>query len=187
MTSPRTLLFVSPRFLFPIDSGGKIRTTQVLRGMKGGQFRIRLMSPATPGLVARHREDLAQVCDEFEFWPAPPGGWRGTLCRAWHLFDALPMPVRVDRSDAAAAVVARALEVRPEVVVFDFLHSAVLAPPEIGVPSVMFTHNVESQIFARHLDVARSAWMRAIWRNQLRKMQAYEAQTLARFDVVVAE
>jgi len=186
MSSRATLLFISPRFLFPVDSGGKIRTTQVLRGMKGGRFRIRLMSPATQDLVARHREDLAQVCDEFEFWPAPPDGWRGMLSRAWHLFDALPMPVRVDRSDAAAVAVARALEARPDVVVFDFLHAAVLAPPRIDAPSVIFTHNVEAQIFARHLEVARSAWMRAIWRNQLHKMRTYEARTLARFDVVVA-
>lgn len=186
MNGQQTLLFVSPRFLFPVDSGGKIRTTQVLRGMKGGQFRIKLMSPATPDLVARHQAELAQVCDEFEFWAAPPDGWRGKLSRAWHLLDALPMPVRVDRSAGAATAVARALEARPDVVVFDFLHGAVLAPRTIGVPSVIFTHNVEAQIFARHLEVARSAWMRAIWRNQLRKMHAYEAQTLKRFDVVVA-
>jgi glycosyltransferase involved in cell wall biosynthesis len=186
MTRRQTLLFVSPRFLFPVDSGGKIRTTQVLRGMKGGQFHIKLMSPATPDLVTRHRDDLAQVCDEFESWPAPPEGWRSMLNRGWHLLDALPMPVRVDRSDAAVAAVARALEARPDVVVFDFLHAAVLAPSRIEVPSVIFTHNVEAQIFARHLEVAESTWMRAIWRNQLRKMCAFEAQTLARFDVVVA-
>jgi len=181
-----TLLFVSPRFLFPVDSGGKIRTTQVLRGMKGGRFRIKLMSPATPELAARHHADLAGVCDEFESWPAPADGWRGTLNRAWHLFDELPMPVRVDRSEAAAAAVARALAARPDVVVFDFLHAAVLAPARLDTPSVIFTHNVEAQIFARHLEVARSIGMRAIWRNQLRKMRAYEGQTLARFDAVVA-
>ena len=186
MSTPTTLLFVSPRFLFPVDSGGKIRTTQVLRGMKGGQFRIKLMSPATPELAARHREDLDRVCDEFEFWPAPPDGWRGMLNRAWHLLDELPMPVRVDRSDTATTAVARALGAHPDVVVFDFLHAAVLAPSRLDTPSVIFTHNVEAQIFARHLEVARGTGMRAIWRNQLRKMRTYEARTLARFDVVVA-
>ncbi len=60
MSPHATLLFVSPRFLFPVDSGGKIRTTQVLRGMKGGRFRIKLMSPATPELAARHHADLAR-------------------------------------------------------------------------------------------------------------------------------
>ncbi|MBV6416820.1 MAG: hypothetical protein CMLOHMNK_01435 [Steroidobacteraceae bacterium] len=186
MNCRRILLFVSPRFLFPVDSGGKIRTTQVLRGMKGGSFHIRLLSPATPDLVTRHCEDLEQVCDEFDFWPASPAGWRGMLSRAWHLFDALPMPVRVDRSDVAAAAVTHALGAQPDVVVFDFLHGAVLAPQQIEVPSVIFTHNVEAQIFARHLEVARNVWMRAIWRNQLRKMRAFEAQALGAFDVVVA-
>lgn len=186
MSARPTLLFISPRFLFPVDSGGKIRTTQVLRGMKGGQFRIKLMAPATHELATRHRGDLEEVCDEFEFWPAAREGWRATLTRAWHLCDALPMPVRMDRSDAAAAAVARALADRPDVAVFDFLHGAVLAPSKIDVPSVIFTHNVEAQIFARHLEVAGSAWMRAVWRNQLRKMRNYEARTLGRFDVVVA-
>ena len=35
MSRPR-LLFVSPRFLFPLDQGGKIRTANILRQMKGG-------------------------------------------------------------------------------------------------------------------------------------------------------
>ena len=30
------LVFVSPLFLFPNDAGGKIRTTNILRGLKGG-------------------------------------------------------------------------------------------------------------------------------------------------------
>ena len=47
-----SLLFVSPRFLFPMDQGGKIRTGNILRGMKGGAFEVTLASPA-PADVAR--------------------------------------------------------------------------------------------------------------------------------------
>ena len=48
MTSgkPR-LAFVSPLFLFPADAGGKIRTTNILRGLKGA-FDVTLLSPAAP-------------------------------------------------------------------------------------------------------------------------------------------
>ena len=42
------LLFISPRFLFPMDQGGKIRTGNILRGMKGGAFEVTLASPAPP-------------------------------------------------------------------------------------------------------------------------------------------
>lgn len=186
MKADSTLLFVSPRFLFPVDSGGKIRTTQILRGMKGGRFRIKLLSPTSPGLEARHRADLASVCDEFRGWPRATNGLAGRIKRAWHLLDELPMPVRTDLSHAGRRLVAGALSEAPDVVVIDFLHAAVLAPDRLPVPSLLFTHNVEAQIFQRHLEVARNAVMRQLWRNQLRKMRAYEARTLGRFDVVVA-
>ena len=40
MSQPRPrLAFVSPVFLFPNDAGGKIRTTNILRGLKGGAMR----------------------------------------------------------------------------------------------------------------------------------------------------
>ena len=66
-----TLLFVSTRFLFPVDSGGKIRTTQILRGLKGGKYRIVLASPSTPGEEQRYAGELQRVCDDFIAWRAP--------------------------------------------------------------------------------------------------------------------
>ncbi len=60
MTDKETLLFVSPRFLFPVDSGGKIRTTQILRGLKGGRFNIR------SGL-ARDAELSRAICRSAQF------------------------------------------------------------------------------------------------------------------------
>src|SRR5690349_23671287 len=41
----RRMLFVSTRYLFPADSGGKIRTSNILRGLKGGAFEVVLASP----------------------------------------------------------------------------------------------------------------------------------------------
>ena len=58
MTSKPQLLFVSPRFLFPMNEGGKIRTANTLRHMKGGAFEIVLASPAPPD-VARYAADIA--------------------------------------------------------------------------------------------------------------------------------
>ena len=74
----------------------------------------------------------------------------------------------------------------PDVVVFDFPHSAMLAPDRIGVPAVMFTHNVEAEIFRRHIDVTRNPFLKQLWRNQTRKMERFEWKTLTRFDAVVA-
>jgi hypothetical protein len=43
----RRLLFVGRWFLFPACTGGRIRTSQLLRGLKGGAFSVTLASPAT--------------------------------------------------------------------------------------------------------------------------------------------
>jgi polysaccharide biosynthesis protein PslH len=180
------LLFLSTRFLFPIDSGGKIRTTQILRGMKGGRFHIRLLSPATPDLVERHRAELNEVCDEFIWWHQAERGRFFHFARLRHLFSQLPIPIRTDWSRSAIESVQRALQPAPAVAVYDFLHAAVLAPERLPCPSVVFTHNVEAEIFARHQRVAKSPVMRALWTNQHAKMDRFERESLKRFDVVVA-
>jgi glycosyltransferase involved in cell wall biosynthesis len=98
----------------------------------------------------------------------------------------LPVAVATDRSRPGSRAVAAELATRPDVVVFDFPHSAVLAPGVIDVPSVLFTHNIESEIFRRHVEVAGNPVFRALWRDQLRKMERFERETLRRFDTVVA-
>lgn len=180
------LLFISPRFLFPMDNGGKIRTVQILRGMKGGAYEIALASPVPPEGSDRFAADLAAVCDRFAAWPEPRRGPTFQVTRVRHLLSRLPVPVATDRSRPGRRVVAAELARGPDVVVFDFPHSAVLAPDALGAPSVLFTHNVESEIFRRHAAVAASPVKRAVWRDQLRKMERFERATLRGFDTVVA-
>jgi polysaccharide biosynthesis protein PslH len=186
MGAGRRLLFVSPRFLFPADSGGKIRTTQILRGLKGGAFKVTLLMPSTAEQRVRWEAEILALGDEFLTWKQPAkGGLLGILRRAVLLAHRYPVPVISDWDRAGAAAVTAALQAQPDVAVFDFPHSAVLAPPTIAAPSVMFTHNVEAEIFERHLQVARFP-LRWIWRNQHSKMQAYERKVLAGFDAVIA-
>ncbi len=182
-----TLLLVSPRFLFPVDSGGKIRTTQMLRGLKGGRFRIKLLSPATPLMANQFASELGTVCDEFAGWQPGFGGLWRQVAGAWHLLDQLPIPVRLDVSAEARQLLQSSLDRdKPAVVVFDFLHAAVLAPDKLGCASLLFTHNVESEIFLRHRDTSPSWPKRWLWANQYEKMLRFEAASLQRFDSVVA-
>ena len=66
------LAFVSPLFLFPNDAGGKIRSTNILRGLKGGAFRTLLLSPATAAQRTRWATEIDGVCDEFVPWAPKP-------------------------------------------------------------------------------------------------------------------
>lgn len=180
MTRPR-LLFVSPRFLFPMDQGGKIRTGNILRAMKAGTFDLTLASPA-PADHARYAADTASACDRFVWWAdqAP-----SQIRRVMSLASRLPVAAATDRSAAGSAVIDKALADRPDVVVVDFPHADVLMPGRIEGASVMFTHNVETEIFERHARGARGIW-RLIWANQSRKMARLERESLPRYDTVIA-
>lgn len=178
--TPR-LLFISPRFLFPLDQGGRIRTANTLRHMKGGAFDITLMSPVPPG-AERFAEQTAALCDRFVSWPQTP---MSRLRRAVALAGTLPVAVAADASAAGRRLVAEELAKRPDVVLVDFPHAAVLLPDQVAVPSLMFTHNVEAEIFSRHAQVVDGP-MRWIWRDQARKMSRFEGETLRRFDAVIA-
>jgi glycosyltransferase involved in cell wall biosynthesis len=174
------LLVVSPRFLFPLDQGGRIRTANTLRHMKGGAFHITLASPA-PADASRFAAETASVCDEFLSWPEPAPS---RLAKAAALAGSLPVSVASDASAAGRAVVAKALEAADAVLV-DFPHAGVLLPERLAIPAVIFTHNVEAEIFARHATVARGP-MRLVWARETAKMRRFEGDTLRRFATVIA-
>lgn len=190
MSKRPRLLFVSPRFLFPADEGGKIRTTQILRGMRGGRFAIRLMSPATATQQNEYARHLSEICDAFSGWPAQPHGrWR-QQARLRHLFSSLPLSIAALQATSgthlAKARIRQQLDSGEDLAVFDFAHAALFAPHAPVRPTLLFTHNVEAEIFARHAQVARNPLKRQIWRAQARKMAAFEAAELPRFDTVIA-
>lgn len=181
MARPR-LLFVSPRFLFPMNEGGKIRTANILRHLKGGRFELVLVSPA-PADLTGFETSLQSVCDRFVSWPL---GQASHLSRLLALPQDLPVSVATDRSKAGRTCVAGLLAEHPEVVVVDFPHAAVLLPERLdGSASVIFTHNVEAEIFERHAQVSTGI-RRLLWKDQSRKMRKFEEQILQYFDAVIA-
>jgi glycosyltransferase involved in cell wall biosynthesis len=209
VTRPR-LLFVSPRFLFPLDEGGKVRTAGILRAMKGGVFDITLAAPAPPD-AARFAADIDTVCDRFVSWPAKEGSisflkkrnkkllflrsksflvlfFKKELLPLRRILGVLgpdPVSAASDRSAAGRRIVATALGEHYHVLVADFPHSSVLLPAVLPPASVMFTHNVEAEILERHATVA-TGWRRMVWRREAAKMRRFEADSLRRFNTVIA-
>ena len=188
MTTPTRkrphLLFVVPWFLYPRMSGGRIRTTDVLCGMKGGAFEVTLFSPAPTG-EKKFVAETEQLCDRFVPWRDERK--RTTLYRYANLLSRLPVSVALDRSTTARTLLASQLARKPDIVVFDFLHTAALAP-EVAAETrkVLFMHNVESDLYERQADASPSLLARLVWRNQRAKMARLERQILPTVDAVVA-
>ena len=182
MTEQPRLLVISPRFLFPLDQGGRIRTVNTLRRLKGGMFHVTLLSPA-PDNLDPWGVDLALTCDRFVSWPA------ASLTRTAQMLALLqrrPVSVVSDKSVAGCMQVAAELALAPDLVLVDFPHAAVLLPPgRLSIPAVVWTHNVEAEIFARHAALARGP-LRLVWKDQARKMRRFEQTILHQFDTVIA-
>jgi len=155
----------------------------VLRGTKGGAFEITLVSPR-PAPGHDWDAELASICDRAVFWDDDTDP--STLNRFRSLASSLPVSVALDRSPNARRSIAAELATRPDVVVFDYVHTTILAPDRLPMRSVVFAHNVENEIFARNAAFARNALHRAVWRSQHIKMKRFEQRALRRFDSVIA-
>jgi hypothetical protein len=186
MSERPRLVFVSPRFLFPVNSGGKLRTVQLLRGLKDGHFHVTLASPAPRGAHRRFRTEIGSVADRFVFWPQPRRGLLFQLGRLRYLVNSLPIPVASDQSLSGRRAVVSLLDRTPEVVVLDYVHAAVLAPPRLEIPAVLIAHHVEAELLERHATAATDPWRRALWDDQHRKMVRFEREALRRVDCIVA-
>jgi glycosyltransferase involved in cell wall biosynthesis len=184
VSRPR-LLFIAPWFLFPANTGGRIRTRDILRGLKGGRFDITLVSPR-PEDGPLPDAELSGVCDRFVGWPPIKRGPLFAYSRLRYLPSAVPISVATDWCATGQEAIDAELVRQPDVAVVDFAHTAVFTPKRLDVPSILFTHNLEAEIFRRHAQVAKNALFRAVWRSQAAKMARFERAALARFDGVVA-
>jgi sugar transferase (PEP-CTERM/EpsH1 system associated) len=72
-----------------------------------------------------------------------------------------------------------------DLVVSDFILPAVNLPARLPCPAVVFTHNVESEIWRRHAETA-SGLTRPLYRAQYRRMLRFEHRALDRFEGVLA-
>ena len=179
------LVFISPVFLFPNDAGGKIRTTNILRGLKGGAFDITLLSVATAAQERDWAHEIGTVCDSFIAWR--PAAKLPKWMRALDLLSNLPVNIAADRTRAGIEAVRKiAASGNFDVMVFDFVHSAVLRPPQLDCASVCFTHNTEAEILQRHAQQASNPALRWMWSSQYAKMKRFEGAALRRFTAVVA-
>jgi polysaccharide biosynthesis protein PslH len=73
-----------------------------------------------------------------------------------------------------------------DVAVCDFLDAAVNFPKELKIPTVLFQHNVESEIWRRHATNGSSGLKKLVYGLEFSKMQRYEQEMVRRFHHVIA-
>lgn len=183
------ILWLKADLLLPLDKGGKLRTWHLMRELSM-HHAVTFLSFADPDQPRADIDGMQEVASEVITVPRRDPA-KGTLAfyldAARHLMSPRPYAVAKYESAAYKAAVADALaRTSYDLIVCDFLPPAVNLPDVLPCPAVLFTHNVEAEIWRRHADTATSLPKRLLLQAQFRRMLRFEADTLRRFEVVLA-
>ncbi|MBK9165436.1 MAG: glycosyltransferase [Acidobacteria bacterium] len=184
------ILWLKTELLHPVDKGGRIRTYQMLRELKK-EHEITYLTLDDGTAAADARELAAEYCSELITVPhqvAPKFSPRFYGELAGNLFSKLPYFIAKYRSPAMQqAIETTVADGRHDILVCDFLHPAINLPQKsIGIPTLLFQHNVEAMIWRRHYEVAESMPKKAYLKSQWERARRFERQACRRFDTVVA-
>jgi sugar transferase (PEP-CTERM/EpsH1 system associated) len=183
------ILWLKSDLLLPLDKGGKLRTWHLLRHLARRHeiTYLAFKEPAQPAADVDGMREVAARVETVDRAEPAKGTLRFYADAALHLVDPLPYAVGKYRSRALKRRLRGLLESRAfDLIVCDFLVPAVNLPDRLPCPAVIFTHNVESEIWRRHADTKPGAIAPLLYRAQYKRMLRFEARTLARFDGVLA-
>jgi glycosyltransferase involved in cell wall biosynthesis len=183
------ILWVKANKLLPAHSGGNIRSYQILRYLASKHDLVFLSyydgAPDCEYEQELKREFPGAVC-------FCTGVRRSTfLKRAVDYLSRLPsqLPYAVSRfrSDQVHDRLKTWFRERQfDVAVCDFLDAAVNFPEQVAIPTVLFQHNVESEIWRRLALAERNPITRLLYRVEFNKMLSYEQRMVRRFPRIVA-
>ena len=183
------ILWVKADKLLPVENGGNIRTYHVLRylatrheltfysyyaGKPDAEYE-RELQRQFPGSVAvcTGKNDLSGVARALDY--------------VAHLSANAPYAVsRFAHDSVRDQLAAWFRDERFDVAVCDFLDAAVNFPERLNIPSVLFQHNVESEIWRRHAETASNPVKKMMYGSEFRKMLCYEQNAVRKFHHVIA-
>lgn len=182
------ILFIQNRVLFPANTGGKIRTLNILRHL-AGWHEITYLCNCQPGDEAFFPQmrqlgvRLNAVMLEKPNW----GSLRFNVALAQNLFSSRPFNI-ARHYDPAVRERARQLlhQDKYDLLICDFLQTALHSVGLRGIPRILFQHNVEAEIFRRHAETSASCVRRRYMTLQWHRMARFESDIGQQFDTVIA-
>jgi sugar transferase (PEP-CTERM/EpsH1 system associated) len=170
------ILWVKAGGLVPPDTGGKIRSYHILREL------AKRHSVTFFTYYAEHPVDIHhQLTECFERVvciplriPIPRS--RGEVFHfARYMFSPLPYSVAKHSQRKVVAALHNLLQAESyDVIVCDFVFAGGVIPWTSSCPKILFTHNIEAQIWLRHFERASSPIWKGVTWSEYRKMLRYE-------------
>ena len=183
------ILWVKPGKLLPLDTGGKLRTYNILRHL-AASHELTYLSYYNGKRDERYETEIQKELPGTLSVAAgkdPPRGASRHLDYLLHLPSAAPYAV----SQFVDAQVQKLLsewipQRRFDVAVCDFLSSTLNFPDRLETPTALFQHNVESILWKRKAEVEPNWMERAVFQLEYSKMRRFEPEQTRRFHHVIA-
>jgi polysaccharide biosynthesis protein PslH len=183
------ILWVKANKILPAHSGGNIRSYHILRQL-AAHHELVFFSYYGGKLDGTYEQEVG--C-QFPGAACLCTGERGigSFGRGMDYVARLPMntPYAVSRFESAGVkerIKSWFQQKQFDIAVCDFLDAAVNFPGHLAIPTVLFQHNVESEIWWRHALNQRNPAKRFCYRLEFHKMLRYEQATVRKFDHVIA-
>jgi glycosyltransferase involved in cell wall biosynthesis len=186
---PMRILWVKANKLLPVSSGGDIRSYHIARQL-ASRHELTFLSYYDGEPDAAYEQELQRHFPDAVCVFTGKGASSG-LARGLDYLKQLTNPAPYAVSRFASGRIRERLsnwfqEQRFDVAVCDFLDAAVNFPEKLGIPSVLFQHNVESEIWRRHADTASDPVRRMMYKMEFAKMIRYEQAIVERYQHVIA-
>lgn len=178
------ILFVAPRLPLPADTGGKIRTFNLLKQISRDHS-VDLVTFSFDREDERHIREFREMGIETRLVQAPK---EDTLRKAIIiLMSALPYSVsKYYSKEMAKAIAAMQAAKNYDLAHFDHIHMAHYQNYFQGLPCLVDEHNVEYKILERCAHVEKTFIKKILFGDQARKMARFEARKIAGFSACTA-
>ncbi len=179
------ILWVKGGKLLPVDTGGKIRSYNLLKQL-AARHEVTLLSYYDGQRDAGYE---TEIVEHFSRTVAISTGRPDSSAIDYlrHIFSPAPYAVTKFTSLRAAALIREWMAERSfDVAVCDFLSASLNFPAELRTPTALFQHNVESVLWRRQADYEPNLIKRIAFKLEAAKMIRYETEAVNRFDHVIA-
>ena len=182
------ILWVKAGKMLPVDTGGRIRSFNILRHLTARNETV-FLSYYPGARDERYERELREIFPGAITFPA--GAPHGRIAQMVHYALRLPRGAPYAVSKFTSRSVRRAIldiigEFHPHVAVCDFLSASLNFPDPLPIPSVLFQHNVEHALWDRQAQHEANPLKRVVFTMEAAKMLRYERATVARFHHVIA-
>jgi len=174
--------------LFPLDSGGKIRTWNILKELgRTNELTVLSFFPAHAGFSLDGTEHSIHRLISVPVERPVKNSFAYKLDYAWKLFSPVPYVVRQYGIPKVREQVCELFrEDSFDLAICDFLFPYLNLPDRMPCPQVLFAHNAETMIWRRHFNVARNPAWKFVTGLEYQKMRAFESRACRKFDHVIA-